>query len=213
MYLPKLFEESRPEVLHEFIRQHPLATLITRSADALCADHVPVLVFPDEGGKTLLRCHVARANPVWRSLIGGADVLAVFQDAGCYITPSWYPSKRATAKVVPTWNYVAVHAAGLAHAIEDAAWLRTFLTRLTDTREAGRAAPWRLTDAPADYIAMQLRAIVGIEIEVSSLQGKWKVSQNRTAEDAAGVVSGLREETGEAARAMARLVEERQRSR
>jgi len=212
MYLPKLFEEARPEVLHEFIRRHPLATLITRSADTLCADHVPMLVFPDEGGRTLLRCHVARANPVWRGLTDHADVLAVFQDAGCYITPSWYPSKQATGKVVPTWNYVAVHAIGRARAIEDAAWLRTFLTRLTDTHEASRAAPWRLTDAPEEYLAMQFRAIVGIEIEVTNLHGKWKVSQNKAAEDAAGVAAGLREQTDPTSRDMARLAEERRRS-
>jgi transcriptional regulator len=192
MYLPKLFEETDGAQLREFIRLHPLATLVRNDASGLCADHIPMLVEPAADGTTLLRGHVARANPLWRNLAGGASVLAIFQDAGGYITPSWYATKAETGKVVPTWNYVAVHARGTARAVDDAGWLEAFLTRLTAANESARPQPWKLTDAPADYIATQLRAIVGIEVQVSEIVGKWKVSQNRLARDSDGVVAGLR---------------------
>ena len=192
MYLPKTFEESDPERMIAFIRAHPLATLVSTNADGLCADHIPMLIERDAGGTMLLRGHVARANPLWRNLGTGAAVLAIFHDAGGYVTPSWYASKRETGKVVPTWNYVAVHARGIGRAVDDADWLRAFLACLTDAHESRREAPWKLSDAPADYVAAQLQAIVGIEVHVTAMQGKWKMSQNRLPRDIDGVIAGLR---------------------
>ncbi|MPZ44430.1 MAG: FMN-binding negative transcriptional regulator [Betaproteobacteria bacterium] len=192
MYLPKTFEETDAARLQEFIRRHPLATLISNDANGLCADHIPMLVATGADGATLLRGHVARANPLWRNLGAGASVLAIFQDAGGYITPSWYATKAETGKVVPTWNYVAVHVQGSARAVDDSDWLQAFLTRLTSANESARAQPWKLTDAPAEFIAAQLKAIVGIEVQVAHMVGKWKASQNRVARDIDGVISGLR---------------------
>lgn len=192
MYLPKTFEERDAARLHEFIGRHRLATLVSTDADGLCADHIPMLVEAGADGATLLRGHVARANPLWRNLAAHPQVLAIFQDPGGYITPSWYATKAQSGKVVPTWNYVAVHVYGTARAVEDPQWLKAFLARLTDANESGRAQPWKITDAPADYIATQLEAIVGIEVRVARMQGKWKSSQNRLAQDADGVIAGLR---------------------
>jgi transcriptional regulator len=158
-----------------------------------------------DGAHGTLRGHVARANPVWRAA-ADTEVLAVFQGPQAYITPSWYPSKAETAKVVPTWNYAVVHMHGRLRITEDSAWLRALVERLTDTHEAARAQRWQVGDAPADYIEMMLRAIVGIEIEVTRLQGKWKVSQNRTAADRGGVAAGLGALHGDDVRAMATLV-------
>jgi len=203
MYLPRHFEETDPTAMHAFVGAHPLATLVTSADDGLCADHIPLLLFAAEGGKTLLRGHVARANPVWRSIEARPDVLAIFQDAGRYITPSWYATKAETGKVVPTWNYAAVHASGKAVAIHDASWLHALLTRLTQTHETPRPQPWQLSDAPADYVAAQLKAIVGIEIEVTCLAGKWKMSQNKAAPDIDGVIAGLRANADPAAAGMA----------
>jgi transcriptional regulator len=158
-----------------------------------------------DGALGTLRSHVVRANPVWGEAAGSA-VLAAFQGLQAYITPSWYPPKAATAKVVPTWNYAVVHARGTLRVTEDAAWLRALVGRLTDVHEAPRAHRWQVDDAPADYIEQMLRAIVGIEIEVIRLQGKWKVSQNRSAADRAGVANGLASLASDDAIAMARLV-------
>jgi transcriptional regulator len=209
MYLPQTFEETDQAVLHEFIRSHPLATLVTNDTGGLCANHIPMLIESDLEGQIVLRGHVARANPLWKNLQAGVEALAIFQDQGLYITPSWYPSKRETGRVVPTWNYVAVHVSGCARAIDEANWLRQFLTRLTAAHEMQRAQPWHLTDAPGDHIDRQLRAIVGIELSVAHMVGKWKVSQNRSVADAAGVVSGLNQQGDNAALNMAALVASR----
>lgn len=189
MYLPAHFEETRSDLLHAAIREHPLATLIrTDPAGALQADALPMLLDAEAG---MLRGHVARANPLWREA-DGREVLVVFQGAQGYVSPNWYPSKAEHGKVVPTWNYVVVQARGRLRAIDDAAWLRGFVTRLTDRFEASmQPAPWQVGDAPADYIDSMLRAIVGIEVQIDSLVGKWKVSQNRSAADRAGVGAGL----------------------
>jgi transcriptional regulator len=192
MYLPKMFEEADTARLHEFIGRHRLATLVSTDDAGLCADHIPMLVESGANGTTLLRGHVARANPLWRNLAARPQVLAIFQDAGGYITPSWYATKAQSGKVVPTWNYVAVHAYGMACAVEDPEWLRAFLSRLTDANESHRAEPWKVTDAPADYVTAQLKAIVGIEVHVSRMLGKWKASQNRLPQDIDGVIQGLR---------------------
>ena len=172
-----------------------------------------MLVARNADGGDVLQGHVARANPLWRNLGAEANVLAIFQDPGGYITPSWYATKAETGKVVPTWNYVAVHAYGLARAVEDAAWLKEFLVRLTQANESGRTAPWQLADAPQDFIAMQLKAIVGIEIRIERLIGKWKASQNRLPKDVDGVVAGLRERGDADALRMANDIEARRRPR
>ena len=196
MYLPTHFEEERAEVLHELLRAHPLGLLITHGESGLQANAIPFVLDADPaGGPGVLRGHVARANALWHDAVGGAhtavEALVVFQGPQAYISPSFYPSKAEHGKVVPTWNYVMVQARGRLRAIDDAAWLRAFVTRLTERFEAPRAAPWAVSDAPDDYIATMLGAIVGIEIELTALTGKWKVSQNRSAADRAGVARGL----------------------
>ena len=192
MYLPKHFEETRSEALHELIRAHPLGMLVTLNGAGLQANSVPFILDADPaGGPGMLRAHVARANPLWRETRGDVEALVVFQGPQAYISPNWYASKAEHGKVVPTWNYVMVQARGTLRAVDDADWLRAFVTRLTTKHEAVQAQPWAVTDAPADYIDTMLRAIVGIEIPLTALTGKWKVSQNRPAADRAGVVAGL----------------------
>ena len=207
MYLPSHFEETRAEVLHELIWRHPLGTLVTFGADGLNANHVPFEFDPHPAPLGTLRAHVARANPVWREFSKEVEPLVIFQGPQIYITPSWYPTRKETGKVVPTFNYIVVHAYGAMRAIEDAAWLRNFVGKLTDRFESPRAQPWAITDAPEDFIAMQLRAIVGIEIQLTRLIGKWKTSQNRPAADQEGVVAGLRESDAAVAQAMAAAIE------
>jgi transcriptional regulator len=193
MYLPAHFAESRRDVLEAFVLAHPFGLLLTQGGSGrLEADGVPFMLDPDPaGGPGILRAHVARANPVWHSARADAGSLVVFQGPHAYVSPGWYASKAEHGKVVPTWDYIVVHGRGRVRAIEDPAWLRAFVTRLTDRHEATRRAPWAVTDAPADFVATMLGAIVGIEIVLSSLTGKWKVSQNRSSADRAGVGQGL----------------------
>ncbi|WP_119291272.1 FMN-binding negative transcriptional regulator [Azohydromonas sediminis] len=193
MYRPAHFATDEPAALATLMRAHPLATLVHRHDGALDADPIPLLYDPaasPEAPHGWLRGHVARTNPLWRTA-DGRDVLAIFHGPQAYVTPSWYPSKAVTHKVVPTWNYAVVHAHGPLRAVDDAAWLHALVTRLADTHEAARAQPWAVSDAPPDYIAQMLRAIVGIEIAVTRLEGKFKLSQNRDAADRRGVADGL----------------------
>jgi transcriptional regulator len=206
MYLPKHFEETRVEVLHELIRAHPLGALVVLTSKGLAANHIPLEVVPAPAPFGTLRGHIARANALWREATPGTEALAIFQGPDTYVSPSWYPSKQETARVVPTWNYAVVHAHGTLRFIEDRAWLRGFVEHLTDRHEAGRAEPWKVTDAPSEYIDKQLGAIVGLEVSITRLVGKWKVSQNRSAEDRDGVVEGLSRDGTPAAGAMADLV-------
>ena len=208
MYLPLHFEETRVEVLRQLIRSHPLGALVTFGADGLNANHVPFEFDPDPAPLGTLRAHVARANPVWREFSREVESLVIFQGPQIYITPSWYQTKKETGKVVPTFNYIVAHAYGAMRAIEDVDWLRKFVGGLTDRFEASRAQPWAVTDAPEDFVATHLRAIVGLEISVTRLIGKWKTSQNRPALDQKGVVAGLRESDDAVARAMAVAVEQ-----
>ena len=201
MYLPAHFEQADVAALQALMLTHPLATLVSVQAGEPTADHLP-LAF--DAATQTLRGHVARANPLWR-LAAGQPVLAVFNGPQAYVSPSWYPSKAATHKVVPTWNYTVVHAHGVLQVVEDAAWLHALVTRLTDHHEATRAVPWAVSDAPADHVQQLLRAIVGIEIPVQRLLGKWKTSQNRSEPDRLGVANGLVEGTAEA-RAMGDLM-------
>ena len=188
MYLPSHFEETRPEVLHALMRARPLATLVTNGADGPQADHIPLLLDSAAG---VLRGHVARANPLWRDLPAASDTLAIFQGEDAYISPSWYPSKQEHGKAVPTWNYVVVQAYGPLRSIDDPLWLRGFLRTLTTEHETGMAQPWAIDDAPPDYIEKMLAAIVGIELRITRLSGKWKVSQNQSAANRQGVAQGL----------------------
>jgi transcriptional regulator len=204
MYLPAHFAETRVDVLHAALRAHPLGLLISHGSGGLAANPVPFLVDADPTPLGTLRGHVARANPLWRD--AGAEVLVVFQGPQAYVSPGWYASKAATGQVVPTWNYVMVQARGRLRAVDDAPWLHALVNRLTDTHEAGRPAPWKVADAPDDYVATMLRAIVGIEIELTVLTGKWKASQNRSAADREGVAAGLDARSTDDARAMAAAV-------
>ncbi len=208
MYLPPHFEERRTELLHKLILEHPLGTLVTLGADGITANHLPFEIDPEPAPFGTLRAHVARANPVWRDHAADAEALVVFQGASTYVSPSWYPSKQETGKVVPTYNYVVVHARGRLRAIEDPEWLRGLVGRLTDRHEAGRSKPWKVTDAPEGYILSQLRAIVGLEMVPTALVGKWKLSQNRPPADCDGVARALEGSPDAQSRDMARRVRE-----
>lgn len=205
MYSPAQFEQQDARRIAQLIEAFPLATLVmTEPSGRLCADHVPLLLEQDAAHpQGVLRGHVARANPMWRR--DGQQVLAVFQGPQAYVSPGWYASKQQHGKVVPTWNYAVVHAEGRLRAVEDAAWLMDLLGRLTRRHEAHRADPWKVEDAPAEFTAQLLEVIVGIEIPVSSITGKWKVSQNRPEADRLGVQTGLQQE-GPLGRAMAQLM-------
>jgi transcriptional regulator len=207
MYTPTHFKEERPELLHQLVRDHPLGLLITQGAQGLDANPLPFLLDAEPGTPGVLRAHVARANPVWREARGDAETLVVFQGPQAYISPNWYPSKAENGKAVPTWNYITVQARGRLVIRDDAEWLRAFVTRLTQRHEAAQARPWAVGDAPADYIEAMLRAIVGIEIVLTSLSGKWKMSQNHPEANRQGVSHGLQQQGDDEARAVAAWVE------
>lgn len=204
MYIPRHFEQNERAALCALIREHPLGAIVSAAATGFEANHMPFLLDESAG---LLRGHVARGNPLWKSVSDQPGVLVIFQGPQHYVTPSWYPAKREHGKVVPTWNFAAVHVHGRARAIEDAAWLRIHLTELTREHEGSRDEPWRLDDAPAGFIDQLLGHIVGLEIAIDRFEGKWKISQNRPAADRQGVAEGLRREGGDAAAAIARLMQ------
>ncbi len=189
MYLPRHFEQNDRDALVALMRGRPLATLIVATTEGPTADLIPLEFAPDEGEHGTLRGHVARANPLWQH--AGAAVLAVFQGPDAYISPGWYASKREHGKVVPTWNYTMVQARGRLRVVDQAPWLHALVERLTQHHEAAQHTPWQVGDAPADFVAQMLGAIVGLEIPVESLLGKWKVSQNRSEADRQGVAAGL----------------------
>jgi transcriptional regulator len=182
MYTSTHFDETRADVLHDLIARHPLATVIVNGAQGLVADHIPFeLAAPTADAPFgVLRAHVARANPLWRHV---GEAMLVFQGPAAYVSPSLYEEKAISGKVVPTWNYAVVHAHGTLRAVDDPAWLFGLLDRLTDTHEAARAAPWKVEDAPREWLEKIMRAIVGIEIPVQRLQGKWKMGQHRSMND------------------------------
>jgi len=191
LYLPTTFREDRIEAVHAAIAGSGIATLVTLTADGLIASHVPMLLDPEPGPYGTLLGHLARANPQAKGALPGMDALAIFQGLDAYITPSWYETKRRTGKVVPTWNYQAVHAYGPISFFNDLERLRAIVTRLTNRQEAARAQPWAVTDAPEDFVQVMLKAITGFAIPITRLEGKRKMSQNRPAEDVAGVIAGL----------------------
>jgi transcriptional regulator len=205
MYLPAHFAESRVEVLQALMRARPFATLVTQGTNGPDANHLPLHLDANASPQGTLVGHVARANPLWRNAADSA-VLAIFHGPQAYVTPSWYPSKHEHGKAVPTWNYVVVHARGRLRVIDNADWLRRQLELLVDSHESGFTAPWRVADAPPDYIDKMLAAIVGIEIEITELSGKWKLSQNQPEANRAGVVAGLRGQESAEALAVADLV-------
>lgn len=190
MYTPPAFREDDPATLHRLMREIRLATLVTSTSDGLIATPLPLILEATEGPHGTLYGHVSRANAQWR-MRATTEALAIFTGADAYITPSWYASKREHGKVVPTWNYVAVHAYGPVEFFEDVERLRDAVTRLTNLYEGQRADPWAVTDAPAEYVESQLRGIVGLRIPITRIEGKRKMSQNRSAADRDGVIEGL----------------------
>jgi transcriptional regulator len=203
VYLPAYFNESRADVLHALMRARPLATLVSMGDSGLTANHIPVETHSEPAPHGMLRGHIARANPLWKQYSENSEALAIFQGPQAYISPSFYPSKRETGEVVPTWDYAVVHAHGTLRFIEDRAWLRALVERLTDSHEAPRRAPWKVADAPLPYIEKMLSLIVGFEFAISRLAGKFKLSQNHPAANQAGVVQGLRDTGGEDSREIA----------
>lgn len=192
MYIPKHFEESRPEALHRVIREFPLGVLVLRGAGGLDANHIPFELHQEDGRVALL-AHVARANPLWQEATDGDEALVIFRAAGSYISPNWYPSKLDFHKQVPTWNYQAVHAHGRIFIRDDERFVRAIVARLTRTHESrsGQERPWKMTDSPREFIDQMISAVVGIEIVVDKLVGKWKLSQNKEERDRATAASEL----------------------
>jgi transcriptional regulator len=209
MYLPDHFNETRLDVLHDFVRRHPLASLITLGSEGLNANHIPIELDVEPAPYGTLRGHVARANPVWRDHSREIDGLVIFHGPQVYVSPTWYETKKLTGEVVPTYNYAVVHAYGRLQIVDDRAWLRALVTRLTERFESGRPTPWQVSDAPQPFIDKQLDAIVGIEIAIGKLVGKWKASQNRPAADCNGVAQALGAMDDADSLAMAQLIKER----
>lgn len=206
MYLPSHFKEARVSILQDFIRRHGLATLVCQGSRGLVASHVPLLFDPAPAPNGTLRGHLARANAHWRDTLPNVDGLAIFSGPQGYVSPNWYASKHEHGKVVPTWNYVAVHAYGPIHFFHDADRLRALVAALTDVHEAGLPKPWSIDDVPPDFIRAHLKGIVGFEMPIARLEGNWKLSQNRPAADRQGVVDGLRANGDAASMALADLV-------
>ena len=206
MHTPKIYDEPDTAVMHALIRARPLATLVTLTDNGLSANHIPCYLF-DNGAQGVLRAHVSRANPIWQDFKQDVAVLAVFTDVDAYISPSWYASKAENHKVVPTWNYGAVHAHGMMRVHDDAVWIRAQMDALTAQQEGVFDAPWAVDDAPQDYInPMIAHALIEIEIVIERLEGKWKVSQDKPERNQASVIAGL-EANGQAE--MAQLVKVR----
>jgi transcriptional regulator len=203
MYVPAHFEENRLEVLHRLIADYPLGSLVTVGPKGLDANHVPFEFDADNGPHGTLRAHVARANPVWQEAADRPDALVIFQGPTAYISPTWYPSKHETHSQVPTYNYMVVHAHGRIVVRDDEAFVRGLVARLTRKMEAGEPVPWKMGDAPADFLSQMLGAIVGIEIEVTQLTGKWKLSQNKASADRRGAASALAERDSDTQHAVA----------
>lgn len=207
MYIPQHFAEPRVEVLHQIIRTRPLSTLVTLSSSGLNANHIPLHLSLEPRPFGTLRGHVARTNTIWNDIANDIEALAIFHGPDAYVTPSWYPTKAETGKVVPTWNYAVAHAYGTLRVVGDPAWLRAHLGNLTSHNEAAFPEPWHLDDAPPDFTEKLIRAVVGVEIVINRLVGKWKTSQNQPAQNQAGVVRGLRTSGVSDAMEMAAMVE------
>jgi len=208
MYIPRANEENRVSVMQALMVSHPLATLVTLGDSGLFASHIPMVLESDGSQFGVLKGHISRANRQWRDFVPTVDALAIFAGHQHYISPNWYPGTKEHGKEVPTWNYVVVHAYGALKVIQDADWLLTDVEKLTNIHEAGSPVPWKVSDAPKDFIKSQLNGIVGLELPIQRLQGKWKVSQNRTESERKGVVEGLSKLNSPESLAMKALVEE-----
>lgn len=211
MFMPKHHGFNELDAMQSHIDRHPLGAwvcLANGEHGELVANHIPFFLDRTQGAQGRLIGHVSRANPVWRQLEHGASSVVMFMGAQTYITPGWYPGKQEHGKVVPTWNYVTVHAHGIARAVQDREWMLDMLSRLTDAQESSRPAPWSVSDAPCDYIQKKLRAIIGIEINIDRLEGRLKVSQDEDMADRLGTVEGLQKESDGQAQTMAMLVHE-----
>jgi transcriptional regulator len=195
MYIPRHFEQQHKATLHDLIRDFPLATVVVNTNDRLSANHIPMIISQDESNGLRLQGHVARANPLCQAELLG-EALAVFQGPNAYISPNWYATKKLHGKVVPTWNYTTVHATGQLNIIDDRDWTLAMISNLTDKGEASQTVPWAVTDAPADFTEALLSAIIGIELTVTNVSGKWKVSQNQPVENRDGVRAGLKTQSG-----------------
>ncbi|HDR8918292.1 FMN-binding negative transcriptional regulator [Burkholderia vietnamiensis] len=191
MYVPADFAESNPDALRELIVQHPFGSLVTHGASGLDANHLPFELLPRDGGLGELHAHVARANPLWQEVANGDDVLVIFRAGDAYISPNWYPSKHVAHRQVPTWNYVVVHAYGRITVRDDEKFVRGVVARLTRTHEASQPVPWKMADAPKDYLDALLQSIVGLQIEITRLVGKRKLSQTKAADDIRGAADAL----------------------
>jgi transcriptional regulator len=213
MYLPPSFIEPRTEVMHDLIEAHPLGALVTASRGGLFATHIPFVLDRSAGPFGTLRGHVARANPHHQLEPAGPEALVIFTGPHAYVSPSLYPSKRDHGRVVPTWNYAVVHARGPLRFIDDHAFVLRNVEALTLRHEAGREQPWSIHDAPPEYVEALAKAVIGVELPIARLEGKWKMSQNRESDDAAGVAAGLAAAVGQSEREVARLVAERRAQR
>lgn len=198
MYLQSQFEETRVDVLHELVRAHPLAAFVAVVDGEITVEHMPFLLSAEAAPYGVLRSHIPRGNPVRHALTGELEAVAIFQGPEAYVTPSWYPSKREHGRVVPTWNYAVVHARGCPRIVDDAGWLRDHLTALTDSQESGETSPWKVSDAPEEFTERMIARLVGVEMPIESMTGKWKVSQNRPENDRKGVADGLAQDKGNA---------------
>jgi transcriptional regulator len=208
VYIPQANKEDRIPALHKLMQDQPFASLITVGPSGLFASHIP-MVLEQNGANGLLKGHISRGNTQWRDHSPSVQALAIFSGPQHYISPSWYPEKQETGKVVPTWNYVVVHAYGYLKVVEDGEWLMAHLMNLTNIHEAGSPVPWKIADAPASYIASLTKGIVGLEMPIERLEGKWKLSQNRSEQDRDGVARGLAELNTSESLAMKALVEQR----
>tara|TARA_B100000780_G_scaffold117032_1_gene82139 strand:+ start:564 stop:1187 length:624 start_codon:yes stop_codon:yes gene_type:complete len=204
-----MFHEDRIEVMHKMMAEHPFATVVSAATGGLSADHIPLVLRGGPTKKGCLRGHIAAANPLWRDTESEIQILAVFQGPQSYVTPFWYPLKQTDGKVVPTWNYVVVHAHGTLRFKRESQWLMDHLAELTRRRESRRAAPWVISGAPDAFIASQLKGLVGFEVEIKSLLGSWKLCRNKKAADRQGVALGLVSKDNNEAAAVSRLVQDR----
>jgi transcriptional regulator len=206
MYTPKYHALTNVAAMRAHIAEYPLGAWVCMAKSQLMANHIPFVLDVQHGAHGRLLGHVSRANPVWRQLADGAPSVVMFMGPHAYITPSWYPGKHQHGKVVPTWNYVTVHAHGMARAIEDTERILDVINRLTDAQESRRDTPWRVSDAPAAYIDQMLKAVVGIEIKIERLEGRLKVSQDEDKQDRLGAVEGLRRTSHAPAQILSGLV-------
>lgn len=194
MYLPEHFSETSIDRLHQYITQHPFGTLITQGVDGLDANHIPFELAADEGDMGALHAHVARANPLWQAVTDSDEVLVIFHAGDAYISPNWYPSKHEFHQQVPTWNYIVVHVHGTITVHDDEQYVRGIVARLTHRHEAKQSIPWKMSDAPKDYIDAQIASIVGLKIQITRLTGKSKLGQNKEARDIRGASEALKSE-------------------